>query len=70
EEEHRVKRSFQAANLVLSYGKRAVIALSGRGIGPQTAARILSKNSSDEAFYRDILQAERIYSRTRRFWDV
>ncbi|MEM3420921.1 MAG: DEAD/DEAH box helicase, partial [Candidatus Hadarchaeum sp.] len=63
EEEHRVKRSFQAANLVLSYGKRAVIALSGRGIGPQTAARILSKNSSDEAFYRDILQAERIYSR-------
>ncbi|MEM2889954.1 MAG: DEAD/DEAH box helicase [Candidatus Hadarchaeum sp.] len=70
EEEHLLKRAFQAANLILSYGKRAVIALSGRGIGPQTAARILSKTSSDEALYRNILQAERIYSRTRRFWDA
>lgn len=70
EEDRLVKQAFQAANLILSYGKRAVIALSGRGIGPQTAARILSKNQPDENFYRDILQAERIYSRTRRFWDT
>lgn len=70
EEDQLLRRAFQAANLVLTYGKRAVIALSGRGIGPQTAARILSKNPAEENFYRAILQAERIYSRTRRFWDA
>ncbi|MGC8816386.1 MAG: DEAD/DEAH box helicase [Candidatus Hadarchaeum sp.] len=70
EEERLLKKAFQAANLVLTYGKRAIIALSGRGIGPQTATRILRNNPSDEKFYRAILQAERIYSRTRRFWDA
>jgi len=67
-EDRLVKRAFQAANLVLTYGKRAVIALSGRGIGPQTATRILANCTRDDDFYRAILQAEKIYSRTRRFW--
>ncbi|MGQ9788278.1 MAG: DEAD/DEAH box helicase [Candidatus Hadarchaeaceae archaeon] len=70
EEDRQLKRAFRAADLVLTYGKRAVIALSGRGIGPQTAARILNKNPTGENFYRAILQAERVYSRTRRFWNA
>ncbi len=68
EEDRMVKRAFQIANLLLTYGKRAVIALSGRGVGPQTATRILANNPQDEDFYRAILQAEKTYSRTRRFW--
>jgi len=68
EEERMVRRAFQTANLLLTYGKRAVVALSGRGIGPQAATRILANYPQDEDFYRAILQAEKTYSRTRRFW--
>jgi ATP-dependent helicase Lhr and Lhr-like helicase len=64
--------------LVLNYGKPAIFALVGRGIGPDTAARILSRYSvsdlykSEEIqikFLKDILKAELTYARTRGFWD-
>ncbi len=69
EEQRLVRRAFRIADLVLTYGKRAIVALAGRGVGPQTAVRILASHPRDEdAFYRAILQAEKIYSRTRQFW--
>ncbi len=51
----------------------------GRGIGPDTAARILRRynwrelEKSEELelkFLRDILKAELNYARTRGFWDT
>ena len=61
---------FRIANLVMSYGKRAVYALNAYGVGAETAARILSKYyGSDEEFFKALLEAERNYVRTRRFWD-
>ena len=70
EEENRTERAFRAASLVQSHGKRAVIALAARGVGPRNAARIINKLREDEdAFYRDILSREREYARTRSFWD-
>lgn len=71
-------RIYKNSSLVLSYGKPAIIALMGRGIGPDTAARILRKHDplllkkSEEAeirFLRDIHKAEVHYARTRGFWD-
>lgn len=70
EEEISVRRAKETANLVLTYGKSAVVAMAARGVGPSTATRILAKqHKSDEDFYRDILRAERVYARTHRFWD-
>ncbi|MFZ1314871.1 MAG: DEAD/DEAH box helicase [Methanothrix sp.] len=69
EEKRRTKRVFRNANLVLSYGKTAAIALASRGLGPETAARVVGKLQKDEIeFYRDILKAEKEYARTKRFW--
>ena len=70
EAERLVERAYRSASLVQSHGKQAVIALAARGVGPQTAARIIGKLREDEAdFYRDILEQERQYARTQSFWD-
>jgi ATP-dependent Lhr-like helicase len=70
EQERLVQRAYRSAGLVQSHGKQAVIALAARGVGPQTASRIIGKLREDEAdFYRDILEQERQYARTQSFWD-
>ncbi len=70
EQRKELKRLRTNANLVMSYGKRALLALAGRGIGANTAARILAKQHEDELdLLRDILKAEVTYARTKRFWD-
>ncbi len=69
DERLKVKRVYRNGNIVLSHGKKAVIALASRGLGPETASRVIAKLKEDEDdFYRDILRAERDYVRTRRFW--
>lgn len=70
EEKKEVKKLYKNASLVSSNGKKAMVALCGRGIGPDTASRILSSFQEDEDdFLRDILVAEINYAKTKRFWD-
>ncbi len=58
------------ADLILSYGKHAVIALQVTGVGPETASRILGKmHVSEEEFYMDLLRAKIHFLRTRQYWE-
>jgi len=70
EEEERWNRAWRSASLVQTAGRRAVLTLAARGVGPATAARVLRRYVRSEAeFYTEILKAEREYQRTRLFWD-
>ncbi len=59
----------RTADLVLSHGRKALIAFQVRGVGPETAFRILGKMHHDEdEFYMDLLEAKIQYLRTRPYW--
>lgn len=67
EERERIVRN---GSLVASMGTIACRALVARGIGPETAARILQKVSDPENpnFWREVLQAELTFARTHAYW--
>ena len=69
EEERAIEvRFLRNANIVLSSGKKAVTALAAKGVGPEAASRILATLTEGDAFYREVLKAERNYVKTHRFW--
>ncbi len=60
----------RSADLVISYGKRGVVAQSVYGIGPQTASRVLAKmHDKEEDFYKDLLEAKLQFIATRPYWN-
>jgi len=69
EEMKKFETARKTADLFLVYGKKAAIALAARGVGPVTARRILAHyHKDDDAFIRDLLEAERQFIKTRKFW--
>jgi ATP-dependent Lhr-like helicase len=69
EELEELTRARRTADLVLSYGKKALIAFQVRGIGPETAFRILGKmHPTEDEFYMDLLKAKIQFLRTRPYW--
>jgi len=57
------------ANLLLAHGKRGALALAARGVGVDTAARLLNfQHETEEEFLRSVLAAEVQYAKNRRFW--
>ncbi|NVM54688.1 MAG: DEAD/DEAH box helicase [Candidatus Helarchaeota archaeon] len=69
EDEQIFERAQKSANLVLSYGKKVIIALAGYGIGPATATRLLSVPYKNEyEFIQAIIDAEKQFIKTRPFW--
>ena len=69
EENHQFKRAWKIASLIETFGKKAVIVLSGYGIGADTGARILRNMIDEDLMYKQIYEAERQYVMTRGFWD-
>jgi ATP-dependent Lhr-like helicase len=70
EEKEIVAKTRRSADIVLSYGKKGVIAQSVYGIGPQMAARVLSRmHESEEEFYQDLLEAKIKFIETKKYWN-
>jgi ATP-dependent Lhr-like helicase len=70
EELKELSQARRKADLVLSYGKQAIQALEVKGVGPETASRILGKmHPKEDEFYLDLLKAKIQFLRTREFWD-
>ncbi|EQD29241.1 DEAD/DEAH box helicase domain-containing protein [mine drainage metagenome] len=68
--ENAVRAGYTSAELVAHFGERALYALAARGVGPETARRLLQRlYRNDDEFLTEILRAERHYARTRSFWD-
>jgi ATP-dependent Lhr-like helicase len=51
-----------------SIARPASAAMNARGVGPRTAARLLDLNLTEDDFYKEILNAEREFVRTSKFW--
>lgn len=69
EENHKFVRAWKVASLLASFGKTALVVISGYGVGADTASRILKNMVDEESLYRQIYEAERQYVLTRGFWD-
>lgn len=67
----RYERARKSADLFIVYGKKAAVALAARGVGPATARRILAKfHKTDDDFLRDLLEAERNFIKTKKYWST
>jgi ATP-dependent Lhr-like helicase len=70
-EEEEFKKLLGRATLFMTYGKKAAIAFSVRGIGVENAKRILSRYFKDEnEFFEALFDAEKTFIRNRRFWKI
>lgn len=71
EENARYERARKTADLFIVYGKKTAVALAARGVGPVTARRLLAKfYKTNDDFLRDLLQSERQFIKTRKFWNT
>jgi ATP-dependent Lhr-like helicase len=70
EEQHERQRMVRNGAMVAAYGNVAARCLVARGVGPDTAARILQKVQDPEnpGFWREILTAELTFARTNMYW--
>ncbi|VVB75220.1 ATP-dependent DNA helicase Hel308 [Candidatus Tiddalikarchaeum anstoanum] len=59
----------ETSNLFLTYGKKSCFVLAGYGVGPKVGARILSRMTTEKELLKDIIEAEKTFVRTRRFWN-
>jgi ATP-dependent Lhr-like helicase len=70
EELEQLTHARRTADLILSHGKKALIAFQVKGVGPETAFRILGKmHPTEDDFYMDLLKAKIQFLRTRPYWE-
>ena len=65
------KNERRVASLLSSYGLRGLKAIATYGVGPETASRVLSRlHAKEEDFLMDLLEAQKDFIRTRKYWRV
>lgn len=69
DEEVRFRKAWKVSSLIQNFGNKALLVLSGYGVGPDTAARILRNVASFDRLVKEIYMAEKTFVRTRGFWD-
>lgn len=70
ENRNQMLRISRNANIVKEHGGRAAMVLAGRGVGPDSAVKILRTSYAEEDdLLREIMNAEVLYAKTKRFWD-
>ncbi|MEM5853913.1 MAG: DEAD/DEAH box helicase [Candidatus Aenigmatarchaeota archaeon] len=70
-ERRKFERIRRTADLFLVYGKRAALVLAARGIGPDTAKRVLARfHENEDDLLKDVLEEERKFLRTRKYWSL
>lgn len=68
-EEREYERARRTADMVIVYGKKAVIVLSARGVGAETASRILAKlHPSEEKLLQEVFEAEKLFAKNKKYW--
>ncbi len=66
-----LRSALKEASLFESYGGKAAVALSTYGVGAKSAARALMMLRRDERlFYIDLLELQRNFIRTKKYWSV
>ncbi|MEM5814961.1 MAG: DEAD/DEAH box helicase [Candidatus Aenigmatarchaeota archaeon] len=71
EEKKEFNRLLEKATLFLSFGRKAAIAFSVRGIGTETAKKILAKYfRNEEEFFEELYDAQKNFIKTRKFWKI
>ena len=66
-----MREALRYADLFGSYGGKAAVALSVYGVGYRTAARTLMMLKHDErSFFMDLLEAQKNFIRTKKYWSV
>jgi len=68
DEEKKYRRAWKTSSLIQNFGSRALVILSGFGVGVDTAARIIRRTGDEDQFYKNIYLAEKNYVATRGFW--
>jgi 5'-3' exonuclease len=55
----------------MTYGRKAAIAFSVKGVGVENAKRILARYFKDEdEFFETLFNVEKSFIRNRRFWKI
>ncbi len=68
-EKEYIEKLYRISNLIRIYKKDALLALSARGVGYDTALRILSTPHSEEnMLIKDITEAELNFAKNRKYW--
>lgn len=59
----------RTADLIITYGRKAIMTLAARGVGPKQASRILAKlPEREEDLLRYIFEAEKLFIKTHKYW--